>query len=99
MLITSRMGSRQTSSAPIPACGPRASNLHPGRKTRQCLSFLILRDWLEMEGDPRSHTKQLCSFDLVWFRGSFLFNPRKRTKRNSDTTKTTQFCDSIGLVL
>src|SRR6266404_3629068 len=47
--------------------------------------FLILRDWLAMENDPRSHTKQLCSCDLVWFRGSFLCNPRKHTKRNSDT--------------
>src|SRR6266849_2074880 len=30
--------------------------------------------------DPRSHTKQLFSWDLVWFRGSFLRNPRKHTK-------------------
>jgi hypothetical protein len=34
-----------------------------------------------MENDPRSHRKRLCSCDLVWFRGSFLSNPQKRTKR------------------
>jgi hypothetical protein len=40
-----------------------------------------------MENDPRSHTKRLCSCDLVWFRGSFLCNLQEHTKRNSDTTR------------
>ncbi len=31
--------------------------------------LLIVRDCLR-GNDPRSHTKQLCSCDLVWFRGS-----------------------------
>src|SRR6266849_9259207 len=54
-------------------------------------SWKILRDWLEMESDPRSHTKQLCSCDLVWFRGSFLCNPRKHTKTKLRHYQKTQF--------
>jgi hypothetical protein len=30
---------------------------------------------VQWKNNPRSHTNQLCWCDLVWFSGSFLFNP------------------------
>src|SRR5713101_1166383 len=46
----------------------------------------FLGDRPAMENDPRRHTKRLCWWDLVWFRGSFLCKAQDYTKRNSDTT-------------
>src|SRR5439155_9375741 len=47
-----------------------AGALRNHRARRWFLNFLILRNRLGMENDPRSHTRQTCSCDLVWFRGS-----------------------------
>jgi hypothetical protein len=52
-----------------------------------CLNLLIRRDRLAMQSDPRSHTKRLCSCDLVWFRESFWCNPQEHTKKNWDATE------------
>ncbi len=52
------------------------------------------RDWGKKTARPGERWKAiqepheaLCWWDLVWFRGSFLCNPKEHMKRSSGTTR------------
>jgi len=60
--------------------------LNPAVMFRRSPNLPMLRGRLAMQNDPPSHTKWLCSCDLVWFRGSFCGNRKNTRNKLKDNT-------------